>query len=293
MDISKSDNLTDRDITILVNSCDLYEDAWEPFFRLFHIMWPDCPYDVYLNTETKVYNCSFMKVQTICGGNISWSKRLKNCLEQIKTKYVLFFIEDFFLMSPVNERVFDSAVRLIHDNKRIGFISFNPDLEKEGGFWDLTKEYNDVFNYIGKKSLYRINAQVNLWNKRFLKRILKNKESAWDFEVYGTIRAKIMPEIALSRKIDGPIVFDYHYSLGYGYGIKQGKWLLKNKELFEKYDIDVDFDKRGFYSRPTRVSRTKRNKSELLKLVYKNPKELITIIKNSMLKSFPFIKAFF
>ena len=56
------------DITILVNSCDLYEDAWYPFFKLLQIQWKDCPYDVVLHTETKVYDCDFMDVRTICTG---------------------------------------------------------------------------------------------------------------------------------------------------------------------------------------------------------------------------------
>ena len=30
-----------NDVTILVNSCDKYEDAWEPFFKLFSIQWPN------------------------------------------------------------------------------------------------------------------------------------------------------------------------------------------------------------------------------------------------------------
>lgn len=67
-------------VAVRVNSCDKYEDAWNPFFKLFSIMWPDCPYDIYLNSETKEYNCTFMNVKTICGGkNLAWSERLKNC----------------------------------------------------------------------------------------------------------------------------------------------------------------------------------------------------------------------
>ena len=35
-----------------------------------------------------------------------------------------------------------------------------------------------------------------------------------------------------------------------GYGITQGKWLCKNKELFESYGInDVDYDKLGMFEK--------------------------------------------
>jgi hypothetical protein len=54
-----------NDLSILVNSCDSYDDLWEPYFSLFHVQWADCPYPVYLNTETKRYNRSDMKIETI------------------------------------------------------------------------------------------------------------------------------------------------------------------------------------------------------------------------------------
>ncbi len=41
------------EVTVLINSCDAYSDLWEPFFKLFSIYWPDCPYEIVLNTEYK------------------------------------------------------------------------------------------------------------------------------------------------------------------------------------------------------------------------------------------------
>ena len=52
----------DNSVTILVSSCDLYEDAWYPFFKLLKIQWPECEqYRIVLNTETKTYNPDFIK----------------------------------------------------------------------------------------------------------------------------------------------------------------------------------------------------------------------------------------
>lgn len=33
-----------NDVTVLVNSCDAYEDLWFPYFEFFRLNWPDCPY---------------------------------------------------------------------------------------------------------------------------------------------------------------------------------------------------------------------------------------------------------
>ena len=41
-------------LTIIVNTCDKYEDAWNPFFRLMEINWPESEnYKIILNTENK------------------------------------------------------------------------------------------------------------------------------------------------------------------------------------------------------------------------------------------------
>ena len=38
MDSNLKNNNSSPDITILINSCDIYKDAWEPFIRLFYSM---------------------------------------------------------------------------------------------------------------------------------------------------------------------------------------------------------------------------------------------------------------
>lgn len=87
-----------NDVTIIVNSCDKYECAWEPFFKLFKINWPECEsFNIILNTEEKKYECDFLKINTVPGGKeITWSKRLKNVLVNINTEYILFFFRGFF-----------------------------------------------------------------------------------------------------------------------------------------------------------------------------------------------------
>ena len=40
---------------ILVNTCDKFEDCWEPFFKLFALYWPDYKGPIYLNTEYKTF----------------------------------------------------------------------------------------------------------------------------------------------------------------------------------------------------------------------------------------------
>lgn len=45
--------------TVLLSTCDSYEDTWNPFFKLMNKYWEDCPYDVFINTESKNYIPNF------------------------------------------------------------------------------------------------------------------------------------------------------------------------------------------------------------------------------------------
>ena len=45
--------LNSKKCSLLINTCDNYEDTWIPFFSLLSNYWGECPYSIYLNTEEK------------------------------------------------------------------------------------------------------------------------------------------------------------------------------------------------------------------------------------------------
>lgn len=233
--------------TIIVNSCDKYEDAWDPFFKLLKLQWPDCSkYEIILNTETKVYNCDFLNVKTICGGNKTWSIRLKNVLKSIDSELVVFLLEDFFLKSPVNQKDFLEIVDyMLKEN--IGYIGlkYRPNrLLKDGS---LPKE----------KFIERDNLSVNLrlplissmWNRKYFIKLLRNHESPWDFEQYAGTRSKRIKQKVLDANNNQGFynaIFDYDIDMQYGIGISKGKWLMpKTKEFLDSYGFKVNYDALG------------------------------------------------
>lgn len=237
-----------NNLTIIVNTCDKYEDAWNPFFRLMEIHWPESEnYKIILNTETKDYKCDFRNVKTVCSGNITWSKRLKNILETVDTDFILFFLEDFFLRSPVNQEIFEEAYNLILKNNDIGYIGLKYTPERV--FKD--KNFIPTERFFSRDLLAthcRITAMSVLWRKSWLLELLDEKENPWEFENNASIRSKQYHYKVLEiNNINGdcPPVFDFEDKIKYGYGITHGQWLPKNKELFEKFGIEVNFDNLG------------------------------------------------
>lgn len=234
------------DCTILVNSCDRYEDAWEPFFRLLKIQWPECPYDIVLSTETKKYNCDFLNVKTVNSDrSLSWSSRLKNVLEQIETEYVLFFLEDFFLLEKVRTDIFDKALSLIRSDEKIGLITFCK--RRYGSVFPETTDYDNCFIELGKHAQGRTNVLVGLWRREYFIKLIYGEENPWEYEKNSNTRSRFAGYKIYTQNYEAsPAAFRYCMNPSDGFGITAGKWLIRNRELFESYGISgVNYDNLG------------------------------------------------
>ncbi len=235
-------------VTILVNSCDKYEDAWEPFFRLLKIHWPECEnYRIILNTETKVYNCDFLDVETFCGGkSITWSKRLKSVLRRINSELVLFLMEDFFLKSRVDDQEFLNVVNFMLSNEDVGYISVK---------YKENKIYKNGClaegRFVPRDELpvnLRVPLIASMWNRKWLIKLIRNHETPWEFEQYAGIRSlRYKNQVLEINNNEGYCCCVYNYDIDwqYGVGITHGQWLPKTKELFDEYSIKVNFDNLG------------------------------------------------
>lgn len=234
-------------LTILVNSCDKYEDAWEPFFRLLKRFWPECSYEIVLVTENKKYHCDYLNVRTFCGGKKSWGMRLKSALESIESEHVLYFLEDFFLMKRVDENTFQQAFKLICNDPNIGFVGLK---NNHAYYWKDGSPCHSSEPFLSKdeiKVFHRVNNMVGIWKREWFVKLIRTYETPWEFDNYASERSKKYPyKVLLINNEVLPEVFTYELDYEFGYGISHGKWLPKNKELFDKYDITVDFDKMGW-----------------------------------------------
>ncbi len=238
------------DVTILINGCDKYEDAWEPFIKLFRIQWQDCPYPFVLNTDTKTYRGAYAEEVTSIhpdNPNVPWGRRLYGCLEKIETEYVLFIVEDYFIQNPVCVEVFEHAHSLMRADSRIGMAALSygkPNVE--------SGEFEDEYFFsrvIDQKNM--IWCRINLYRKDYLQKLIRNHETIWEFERFASYRAQKLPYIIIQQKRSVPECFTFDIKVEKGYGITRGKWLPKNVELFEKHGIDVDFEKLGIWKEET------------------------------------------
>jgi hypothetical protein len=241
--------LKEQDVTILVNSCDLYDDAWYPFFKLLSIQWPNCPYKAVLNTETKKYDCPFFDVETInTGTDLSWTGRLRYVLNQIDSEFVLFFLEDFFLINKVDEKAFNKALDLIKNNEDIGMVHFVPtELSSTIPKYDLD---NCFYELPVRKQTLRTRVAVTLFRKKYFVKLLYGDENPWQYERESNIRSMFAGCKIYRQNYDlFPPAFSYILNHDAGIGITARKWLKNTKPFLESMGIyDVNYDNLGILS---------------------------------------------
>lgn len=239
------------DITIIVNSCDKYSDLWYPFFELFSIQWPNCPYKIILNTESKSYTHPKKVGEGITclqlyqeGANVDWSTRLLETLKFVKTKFVLMILDDEFIQEPVDEKKFYEVLSLLRKDIFVPYIS-------------LSSCFNGLYRNATSSKIYKNldalcyafysfhAANCAIWRTRRLKRYLKKGENPWEFEVNCKARSSIFERHYVIK--DGYYPIRVSYSFFAGIGMARGKWLCDTPKLFEQHNIKTDFNLRGVW----------------------------------------------
>lgn len=260
-----------NDCTILVNSCDRYYETWKPFFELFKIQWNECPYRIVLNTETKSYRDPEIVVETINSPTEkTWSSRLKNVLNHIDTEYVMFFLDDEFLGSPVNTNEFENALTYMRNHQDVGYILLRHSEKQnkhESRRYFARSELTEKYQLVCLSALYR---------RDFLIKILRNHESPWEFERYATRRLKKYHYQVLQYSSDYPVIFEYYDR---SIGVCRGKWLPQTKAFLEGYGIEVNYDNLGWYTEPQPLdTETKVTMKSILHYINEKAREIRSLL---------------
>jgi hypothetical protein len=256
--------------SILVNSCDGFEDCWNPFFTLIQRYWPECDARIFLNTEKKDWHFDGLditctQVQGTAPERLTWSECLLNALDQVQTPLVLYFQEDYFIHQPVRHALIQQATEYMLAHPEVGHIA----LTRHCSLGPYESYPENWLQTIGQKARYRVCTQAALWRTDTLRSYLDPKENGWMFEILGTWRAHKRRDTFLSTKWDpevgGPAI-DYLHT-----GIIKGKWLRDMTTVFAQNGIQVDFQNRGFYEPKPRLL----HKLEVAQKLLQNPRHLI------------------
>lgn len=257
-------------LTVFLSSCDKYADAWLPFFRFFDMYGSSLKqHPIVIAAEKKDFSYDGLEINVLkYKKNRPWGERLIFELSQVKTEFIFFVIEDYFLLDRFNDRLFYNSLEFMKNNTDVGYLSLSnkpSDILYEYCFHEIDTNNNRLF------------MNTSIWRTKYLLDLLRKHESIWDFERYSYYRARNKP-IKCFRLESQKACYYYEQPssinngkdiIGSGYGIVRGKWLTSNVELFAKYQIDVDFNHLGFYVAGNNVELNSNRKLLLKKLSYR------------------------
>ena len=252
--------------TLLINSCDAFEDCWAPFFCLLERYWSDPRPPIVLNTERKLWAHNTLdirctQVQLGIERRLSWSECLSDALATIDTPLVLYMQEDYFIEKPVDvEAISALSQRMIDDPsiKHIGLTHF-------GAGSPILPDARPMLSRIGPRATYRVSTQAGLWRTDALQSYLLPWESGWMFELFATVRSWKRDELFLTidRNLAAPAIGYQHT------GIVKGQWSHFVPALFDREGITMDFEARGFFDQ---AGPNFHRRIKLLSNIVSNPK---------------------
>lgn len=215
---------------IVVASCDKYSDLWRPLFDLFFKNWPDCPYPVYLVANHM--SCENPKVTTLLAGDdLDWSTTILRAISKLPQSHLLFWMDDYFLMGHVDNVEIEELFRKVIENK-FAFLRLRP--YPPPSCW-----LSEGVGKLGEGVAYRVSLPVTIWSVDTFKRIIKEGESAWEFEINGSVRSQSYPGFYCTRKE----VFNYLH------GVERGVWMRHAAHELGRLGYRLDFSRRHIMSR--------------------------------------------
>lgn len=231
-----------NDCTIIVNSCDAYNDTWELFFKSLKFNWPNLEYKIVLNTEKDTYeDTNFVSTHNVDfkGKPDKWGFRLKKTLESVTTQNVIMLYDDFILEDVVNYEQITKCSNYLIDNPEIAVFYFigNDSL-------NIDDKRFEKFELLQKRADYKLNSAPAIWNRRKLLNYIEEDDTPWAWEFFGSYRAYNNSDLFYSIKKEFENIYPYNYTMGGA--IYRGKWVGKVVvPLIKKHEIDLDIKQRG------------------------------------------------
>ena len=219
----------EKNIAILVNSFDGYNDLWNIFWDIFDKYWSDCPFPKYLiSNELKFERDGIINIKT--GKEINWFDRTIKAMELVNEEYFIFFLEDYFLSKTVNSKDISDIVKKMKA-RDIFFYR----LSLRNGL-----PLNQSFIKLPHGTEYAITLQLGIWKKEAFTKIIHELHnsgcnSPWEFETYLKNNYTYCP--VQEGNLQG-IRFDTKDLFGYKNAVLRGKWFPDVKKYYMQMGID-------------------------------------------------------
>ncbi len=226
-------------LSIVISSCDAYEDLWKPYFTLFHRYWPDCPFPIYLITNKLKFDDSKV-ISVPVFPDRGWATVTREALERLADPYILYTHEDFFLDRKVDT---SRILKLLDYMKKRGaaYLRLYPSPGPDVVFSDLPE-----VGEINKGSEYRTCLQAALWKREVMISLIRDGENPWQMEILGSQRSNEleMPFLSAIRNPNGHEIVNPPLSY-FCTAVYKGLWMREAVKFCRREGVPIDLKRRG------------------------------------------------
>ena len=217
------------DFELIISSCDRFSDLWDTHIRLLKESWKDRPSSIYLVTDSSTEK-AYEGIKIVSAGEgTEITERLEAVLESVKSDYIVFTLDDYFLTEPIHSSDIRRGIDFM-ENNHVDFLRMVP----------ATKRYLRRDNarpckgypgyYIRDISTgnYKITLTPGIWRTDFMRKTVSRKMNAWEYEVALT---------GMARELGAVCAISNHNEFPYLDVVRKGKLLRKADRYFKRNPI--------------------------------------------------------
>ncbi len=163
-------------MTMLVNSCDAYEDLWQPFYAAETVF---CAAGYAHSAQHRARTSRFegLNIECVHSSAATYGERMTDALRRVKTEYTLLMLDDFFLEPVKMDRLHD-LVRWMDADRDI--VYFSSDITEALYDWEVDRYPGYRRLPVGNR--YTLNMQAAVWRTDKFAEYWNHKVSPWDWE---------------------------------------------------------------------------------------------------------------
>lgn len=217
--------MSDNRLTIIVLARDQTIRMAELTFGFMNKYWKNRKAELVLCTQKEAPKKSRYDHVIYAGENASWSERMKQAAGYIKTKYILFTLEDFFINEYIDDAAINRYLDTLDSNDDVSVIRLFPTAF-------FAERFDDNYDYVRKGKPYRICGHPAIYRREYFMALAAKEFSPWQYEIEGSEYSISLPGEILIAK-DGA----YHCIHAWG----RGSWTRDAISLFKKDEVDKAF----------------------------------------------------
>lgn len=180
--------MSERDIAVMVLTCDAYRFAWDGWYFFWRQYWAhDLGWPVYLLTEES--KPDYAGVEAVPVGRCGFTDRVRRGLGRIEARNLLFWLDDYWLDGAVDPGLMLDLAGAFREHEmdclrvcyRSGHVALKPTAWQVRGrpVWEIARD-----------SPYKVSFQAGLWKRGSLLEALPPGMDIWRAEKRGSERLK-------------------------------------------------------------------------------------------------------